>query len=262
MDKKSLSVIEACALIVILVFIEYLLLITVYDMGFGLANGDPKGSIVVLLSIGIVISGYVKFSGASYKDIAHPSSGSVVATFLVLLFPIVIIFIGSLGWYENLLIIIDAFLPEDKLALESLGNLISGGLATFIAVCIIAPLMEELLFRGVILGGFLRRYEPTKAIVLSSVLFSLFHWNIYQMPSAFILGALLGWLYYISRSIWPSVFAHFFNNLLVYITYSMELEVGVYSLWGNLFSFLVSLIGFVMIFRIFKLRLSISLLSK
>ena len=75
-----------------------------------------------------------------------------------------------------------------------------------------APVVEEILLRGIILDGFLKRYSPTKAIVWSAAIFGIMHLNPVQTVGAFILGLALGWLYYRTRSLWPCIFLHFINN--------------------------------------------------
>ncbi len=76
-----------------------------------------------------------------------------------------------------------------------------------------APLTEEPLLRGVLLGGFLLRYGPRKAIAYSALLFALIHMNPWQFPTALMAGLFLGWLVIRTGSLWPAVFAHFLNNL-------------------------------------------------
>jgi len=81
-----------------------------------------------------------------------------------------------------------------------------------------APLTEEPLFRGVILGGFLLRYGPRKAIAYSAVLFALVHMNPWQFPTAILAGLFLGWLTLRTGSLWPAVFAHFLNNFAAHLS--------------------------------------------
>lgn len=89
---------------------------------------------------------------------------------------------------------------------------------TFIMVAILAPLFEEILMRGVVLRGLLNGgTSPRNAIIWSSLLFALIHMNPWQAVPAFIIGLLLGWIYWKTRSIWPSIFIHFVNNLVGFI---------------------------------------------
>lgn len=88
----------------------------------------------------------------------------------------------------------------------------------FIAVAIIAPLFEEILFRGYIFDQFERRFAAIGlTIVASGVLFGLYHLNIFQGVFASILGIVLGLSYYWTRSIWIPIIIHFANNFLSYL---------------------------------------------
>ncbi len=84
----------------------------------------------------------------------------------------------------------------------------------FATVAISAPLLEEILFRGIILDGFLKNYAPTKAIFWSAVIFGLIHLNPYQFIAATLIGILMGWIYWRTRSLWLCILIHFINNSL------------------------------------------------
>lgn len=83
----------------------------------------------------------------------------------------------------------------------------------------LGPVVEELLFRGVLLSALLQRLHVVPSVLITSALFALahlaglhFHW--YAVPQLFLLALLLAWLRLRSGSIWPSVVAHGSNNLL------------------------------------------------
>ena len=83
-----------------------------------------------------------------------------------------------------------------------------------------APLVEELVFRGAILRALLRwKSNPWVGIVISAVMFSLVHMNPVQMPHAFLVGLLMGWMYYRTDSIVPGVVYHWVNNTIAYVLY-------------------------------------------
>ena len=89
---------------------------------------------------------------------------------------------------------------------------------TFLTVGITGPILEEVLFRGIILDGFLNRYKPGKAIFWSAMLFGLFHMNPWQFIPAFLIGLLLGYIYLKTRSLIPVIFIHIINNSFSYLT--------------------------------------------
>jgi membrane protease YdiL (CAAX protease family) len=88
-----------------------------------------------------------------------------------------------------------------------------------------APLAEEPVFRGLILGGFALRYGPRKAVVYSALLFAAFHLNPWQFHSALLAGLFLGWLCLESGSLWPGMLGHFLNNLAYYFAVRWKVAV-------------------------------------
>lgn len=87
-----------------------------------------------------------------------------------------------------------------------------------LAIAVMAPLVEELLFRGAIEGHFLQTGKtPRMAIFLSALIFGIIHINPAQVPFAFCIGAVFGWLYYRTGSVIPGMIGHFLNNSLATI---------------------------------------------
>ena len=89
-------------------------------------------------------------------------------------------------------------------------------------VGLLAPLAEELVFRGAILRALLRWHKNAwVGIAISAVLFAIIHMNPAQMPHAFLVGLLLGWMYYRTDSIVPGVVFHWVNNSVAYVLYNL-----------------------------------------
>ena len=86
---------------------------------------------------------------------------------------------------------------------------------TFISAVIIAPIAEEIFFRGILLEGFFKNYKPAMAIILSALLFGVIHMNRWQAVSATLSGLLIGWAYWKTDSLIPGIVLHFVNNLIV-----------------------------------------------
>ena len=104
----------------------------------------------------------------------------------------------------------------------------SGG---YLALGIIAPLSEEVVFRGAILRSLLEKFsKPWTAIAISALLFALIHLNPAQMPHAFVVGLLLGWMYWRTGSIIPGVLFHVVNNTVSYIMMRLYPQVEDMSL--------------------------------
>lgn len=89
-----------------------------------------------------------------------------------------------------------------------------------VRVAIIAPIVEESIFRGVIMHGLMRNYPKVVAIFFSGLLFGLFHLNPWQFSATFCLGCLLGWLMIITNNLLACIIGHALNNLIVLL--SME----------------------------------------
>ncbi len=86
---------------------------------------------------------------------------------------------------------------------------------------IIAPVLEEILFRGILLKGMLKKYKlmPIKAIIYSALIFAVAHLNLPQGINAFATGVVIGLIYYYTRSIKVVIFAHFINNILAWMAF-------------------------------------------
>ena len=93
------------------------------------------------------------------------------------------------------------------------GNKTSYLSALFVAV-VIAPLTEEIVYRGIILKGLLAHYTQNRAIVWSALLFGLIHLNPWQFPVAFILGLIFAYWVIQTGSLWPAIWGHALNNFL------------------------------------------------
>lgn len=104
----------------------------------------------------------------------------------------------------------------------------------YITIGIIAPVAEEIVFRGAILRSLLKIFDRRMhwiAIFISAVLFGIVHGNAAQGLNATITGLLLGWMYYRTRSVLPGIAFHWTNNTVVFVmttlmpgTYNMTIS--------------------------------------
>ena len=93
----------------------------------------------------------------------------------------------------------------------------------YLVIGLLAPLSEEIVLRGAILKELLKseKLSTWTAIALSALFFALVHMNPAQMPHAFLIGLLLGWMYYRTGSILPGVAYHWANNSVAYVMYAL-----------------------------------------
>lgn len=122
------------------------------------------------------------------------------------------------------------FMPSPEFINSFMTDMTRAGLSSVFLLLIVAPLTEEILFRGIILKGLASRYSPMKAIIISSLLFSVLHLNPYQLFPAFVIGLLLGFLYLKVKSVLLCVLAHSLSNLQVVVASMPSVNIPGYSL--------------------------------
>lgn len=94
----------------------------------------------------------------------------------------------------------------------------------YLALGIFVPVAEELVFRGAILRSLLGLFSEQMhwvAIVLSALIFGAIHMNLAQGIHAFVLGLLIGWMYYRTKSIIPGIALHWVNNSVAYVMFNL-----------------------------------------
>lgn len=87
----------------------------------------------------------------------------------------------------------------------------------FFLSCIVAPFAEEVIFRGIVYAGLKDRFSTRLSMILSSLIFALLHNEIFVLPSLFIFGIFLSYLFEKYQNIWLSISVHFFNNFFTTI---------------------------------------------
>ncbi|MEM7133707.1 MAG: type II CAAX endopeptidase family protein [Chloroflexota bacterium] len=88
---------------------------------------------------------------------------------------------------------------------------------TGVGLVIVAPLWEELFFRGFIHNAIRNRMGMWGGILVSSLLFGLYHMVPLQIVGAFLLGLPLAWAYEKTGSLWLIIYMHALNNLLAFL---------------------------------------------
>lgn len=101
---------------------------------------------------------------------------------------------------------IEGELPEPPVSQNALDVFMN-----FVAAAVVAPLIEEFIFRGVIMQP-LRRYGDRFAVVASAAVFGLAHVRPTNIVFAFLSGIIIGCAVVYSRSIWVGIIIHMLNN--------------------------------------------------
>ena len=122
--------------------------------------------------------------------------------------------------------LVSQIMPLDN-SLERIRLLIATPLGC-LGVGLIAPIAEEIVFRSGIIGTMLRhRVGSTSAIIISSVIFGIVHFNPAQSMFAVCMGIMLGIIYVRSRSVLPCIICHVVNNSVSLV--ALRLSDGIFS---------------------------------
>lgn len=101
-------------------------------------------------------------------------------------------------------------------------NTFGGLLLNLLIVALIPAMGEEMTFRGVLQQSLTRKTNPHIAIFLSATIFSFIHFQFYGFVPRMFLGIVLGYMFYITNSLWTSILMHFVNNGSVVVVYYLN----------------------------------------
>lgn len=232
MNKTTRGILDVIFFIIVFVLIN---LLVTYAVGAGslLSNGDSWSEISdkltqgtvphtpTMLVLEAVVSSLLtmlvfiacRWVGVSRVWLASHPWGTLTWVFMLSL--------GTILPSEWLIEQMELTLP---LGTEKLFEGIMKEPTGYLAIGILAPLAEEIVFRGgvlrVLLGMFNRRWHWV-AIVISALLFGALHFNWAQFVHAALIGLLLGWMFYRTDSIIPGVVFHWVNNTVAYVMFNM-----------------------------------------
>ena len=184
-----------------------------YQLGFsavamGISHLIAPMDMITMTSLAMVAStlvmswhlihfGYVRLTCDRYKEVSLSVLG------------ISVVFIFAAMYVLNLLIE-QAGIPN---TMEETFLAMSRNPFGKLSIALLAPILEELLFRGAIQGQLQASgMRPWTAIIVSSLIFGVVHMNPAQIPFAFLLGMMFGWLYYRTGSLLPGIIGHVLNN--------------------------------------------------
>ena len=144
--------------------------------------------------------------------------------------PLALVLVGSVTVFSEMYVVVQRVvpIPPELEALQRDLLRISGPtdlVFTVALAVVLAPLLEEALFRGVILHGLARRRGPGSAVLWTAGFFAFFHfYNPWQIVPTFFLGLLLGWVVLTTRSLWSSIVLHSAFNGLSLAVFGLPLQ--------------------------------------
>lgn len=207
-----------------------------YVIGLGLKgvfnfSTSVGGELVRGLMFAIIIAWFA-FSFARNNVKIGPQLKNLKNDINIKEFSAVIIFnyAVSIAMVMSLLLVITKLLPTDLINAVTEGAVESqefaGALIGLITASILAPIAEELLFRGVLLTRMKSRMGVVAAIVVSSLLFGMTHLSLAILRSA-IFGACMCILYLKTKNIWVPIVLHMVYNFLLTIAGSYQVLFGI-----------------------------------
>jgi sodium transport system permease protein len=134
--------------------------------------------------------------------------------------------IGATAW-AGVAVLSEWLVPVPKEVLDQLRKALAPAegqrtlIGNLLLVAATPAICEEVLFRGVVLRGLATRLAPSAAVVITGVLFGMFHLDVYRLLPTVTLGVLLSWVALESGSLVTSMVAHFLNNAVL-VTLAMS----------------------------------------
>ena len=174
-----------------------------FDPGYELDNRHSAPfsfGLIVLVTVAMTVASMFAFDLPNYWNMLLTNKSSVMAQFY------------------------DLFMEQMKA--------MTGGplWASFLVVAVFAPVFEEWLCRGMVLRGLLTKMKPAWAIILSAVFFAVIHANPWQALNAFLIGLVMGYVYYKTGSLILTMLIHFINNGTAVILSNIE-SLQDYDYW-------------------------------
>lgn len=245
---------EAFFLVAVLFAIEVVVSIALRDASL-LDNMDWQGAsgFTTVVGNGLLFIVLMAYKRLNYRSLFHPAANSVIGTLGTLFVPVLLV-VPGLSFLAGLLnLLVQSVLPMSAEEEAMFSDMLEIGAIPIFFGCVAAPLLEEMLFRGVILRSFLHQYSRKESILWSALIFGLAHLNAYQFVTAFILGIVLGWLYERTRSLWPSILLHAaFNAYVTLIANGATSEDGGSMVWMLALTILFAIAGGLWLFHILE----------
>ena len=161
---------------------------------------------------------------------------------------------GVLIIFDTMDRIIHKFIPPPEYIID-LGEIMRpdstlGYIFLFLAVVIVAPIGEEIVFRG-FLQKFLEKYwkDITRAVLVTSLFFAMIHFNPFWTIQIYLLGVILGFLAWKTNSVIPSIVLHIINNGSAFILTNIDEGTIDFYLWKNNVSPIFILLAVFLIYK-------------
>ena len=220
---------------------------------------NPIKKIILGVGSAVFIFYYAyRRAGVPLKELFPAKSFNVI-----ILIPVLLFLWAAQNLIGEINIVVANVLPPPAWFFELFNKVFESDFGIYgaaLKVVIMAPVVEELIFRGVIMHGLMRNYSKFTAVFVSALMFALFHLNPWQFPATFILGIILGILMVRTRNIYLCILGHAINNGLVLFGMQYWTELQKTSFFESsksnqiIISLLISAIALVLIFLLSRQR--------
>jgi uncharacterized protein len=169
--------------------------------------------IQVILMVGVVWFYAIYWRRAGWSDLGfhyYSLIKTIWYSFLALLLIMLINFV-----YVILMTRVFKINPPPSKIEELIGNRNVSYILLLVVVSIIAPVCEEIFFRGFLFQGFKKRWGVAAGILISSALFSAAHLDLYNLLPLMAIGWVLAYVFHKTKSLLPVIFLHATYNLLL-----------------------------------------------
>jgi sodium transport system permease protein len=172
-----------------------------------------------MLGLAVVLARRTGRSFAGMVGLRRPPATAVMGAVLI----------GASAW-AVVSMLSEWLVPVPKEVLDQMRKALLPGdgsrnlLTNLLLVAATPAVCEEVLFRGVVLRGLATRLTPAGAIVITGVLFGMFHLNVWKLMPTALLGIVLSWVALESRSLVSSMIVHFINNGVLVTLSSLNME--------------------------------------
>jgi sodium transport system permease protein len=241
------------------VMLMAVLFVVLYYVGSALQSWDLMGGLVLTLFGGMLapVLLTIRWQRLDWRRTLHLSRPPAAAMGAAALLGV-----SSFVWVGALArLFYDTFLPVPEVFERALREAFTApddpwGKALLVAVVAISPaICEEAVFRGWLLSSFRGKVRPWVAVLVTSLIFGIFHLSIYRLLGTTALGLIMGWMVWRTGSIWPSVLYHLLNNASSLLSEDALRALGVKGeaeptpIWLLALSVALSIAGFLLMLR-------------
>lgn len=179
---------------------------------FQIINNDIRFTVSYVLTMSLMLAGvwlYDRFVAHGKERIMVRFAGFNPATLL---------------WGLVLIVALSVLIAPLMRLLPEVETNVPAGLISMLCVVILAPIFEEVLFRGKIFSVFSATLSPLLSALASALLFGVMHGNVAVALEAFLVGIVLSYINILKGSIFAPILLHIMNNIVAYVMMTFKYQ--------------------------------------